>query len=117
MFHKTVAVGRLGRDPEMRYTKDGKPYTKFSVAAEDYYGGETHTTWYNVTVWGNQAEPCNTHLNKGALVLVEGNVNARPYQTSGGDLRASLDLNASVVKFLSTKVQEAQGSQEEEIPF
>lgn len=115
MFHEAMVVGHLGRDPEMKYKQGGEAYTRFSVAANEHWGGEDHTTWYNVTTWNPKvAEACNRHLRKGSLVLVKGTVSARGYMGGDGEPKASLDLNARVVKFLSTS---GSGTEEEEIPF
>lgn len=118
MFRETVVIGHLGRDVELRYKESGEAYARFSVAANEFYGGEDHTTWYNVTVWSPKiAEACNQHLRKGSLVFLKGTDSARAYTTSGGEARASLDLNARVVKFLQKAGDSPQQGDEEEIPF
>jgi len=102
---ETVIVGRLGRDPEMRYTQDGTPVTSFSVATDrrwtDREGGQREeTTWFRVSVWGRQAEPCNQYLAKGRMVLVEGRVSASAWKGRWGEPMASLELRADRVVFL-----------------
>ena len=62
MYQRLIIVGRLGQDPEMRYTQEGKPVTNLSVATDKSWtdaSGTKHeqTTWFRVAVWGNQAEP------------------------------------------------------------
>ncbi len=136
MYQRTVVVGHLGRDPEMRYTQDGTPVTSFSVATTrrwtDKEGGQREeTTWFRVSAWGRQAETCNQYLSKGRLVLVEGIVTASAWKGRDGEPRASLELRADRVLFLGQgqrtaepgaeqPSQEAGGeapTPEDEIPF
>jgi len=120
MFQQTIIAGRLGRDPEQRYTPTGQAVTSFSVAADRQYAkdGQTvkETVWFKVTAWGKLAEICNTYLRKGSLVLVEGRM-GEPSAWIGkedGKPHASNEVTASTVKFLSAK---AQDDQSEEVPF
>lgn len=105
-WHQTVVVGNLGGDPELRYMQSGDAVCNFSVAVSDRWrdrqSGEQRerTTWYRVSVWGPQAESCNTYLEKGRRVLVIGNVSARGYINNNGEAAASLDLRARDVRFL-----------------
>jgi len=139
MYQKIILIGRLGRDPEMRYTADGTPVTSFSVATDrrwvDASGQQQkHTVWFRVTAWKRQAETCNQFLTKGQLVMVEGELSdPKPYQSRDGEWRASLDVRAWTVKFLESRGEAAAGAgaapeaaegaepaapaSEEEIPF
>lgn len=131
MFHSTIIVGRLGRDPEMRFTPSGEAVTNFNVAVSESYtnsGGERveKTTWYTVSTFGKQAENCNQYLKKGKLVLVVGNLKADPktggpkvYQKQDGSYGASYELSGNTVKFLSPKNDQGEGSHAdpEEAPF
>ena len=117
MYHKLTIVGNLGKDPEMKYTTDGKAVTTFSVAASNR---KDETVWYRVTTWDKQAETCNQYLHKGSKVLVEGALkadaggNPRTYERKdGGGWAASFEVVASSVKFLSGKDEPA----DQEIAF
>lgn len=107
-YQSTTIVGRLGSDPELRYIQSGKPVCNFPVAVTEKWRDRQsneqreETTWYRVSVWGNQAETCNTYLEKGRQVLVIGNVQARAYTNKQGEAGASLDLTARNVKFLGS---------------
>ena len=129
MYQNTVVVGHLGRDPEMRYTPDGTPVTSFSIATTRRWTngeGQTQekTTWFRVTAWRKLAETCNQYLTKGQLVLVAGDVDASAWSDkTSGEPRATLELRARLVRFLSAKgekvetAEEAAPGAEEEIPF
>jgi len=122
MYHKIIIVGNLGRDPEMKYTPDGKPVTNFSVAVNDDFGENKRTMWVRVGVWGKQAESCNEYLKKGSKVLVEGRLTCdtatggpRVYETKNGH-GASFEMSAQTVRFLSRETGEAF-SGEADLPF
>lgn len=105
MYQKTIVVGHLGRDPEMRYTPSGVPVTSFSVATTRKWtnpSGEPQekTTWFRVTAWRKLAETCAQYLTKGRLVLVEGEIDASSWTDKEGNPRASLELTASNVRFV-----------------
>ena len=140
MYHKVTIVGYLGRDPEMRYTADGTPVTNFSVATSRKWNRqdgsqEEETVWWRVTAWRRQAEICNQYLQKGRLVLIEGQVNPDPstggpriWTGNDGMARASFEVTARIVKFLGGRgetapvgatgaPEEPPAEEEEEIPF
>jgi single-strand DNA-binding protein len=106
MYQKLILIGRLGRDPEMRYTTDGTPVTSFSVATDrkwtDASGqAQSKTTWFKVSAWRRLAETCNQYLTKGQLVYIEGEISEpRVWQGKDGQSRASLEVTAQNVKFL-----------------
>ena len=107
MYQKTIVVGYLGRDPEMRYTPTGVPVTSFSMAHTRKWtnaNGEPQekTTWFRVTCWRKLAETTAQYLKKGRLCLVEGEIEASAWTDKEGNARASLELTASTVKFLGS---------------
>jgi single-strand DNA-binding protein len=135
-FHTVIVVGNLGRDPEMRYTPSGQPVTSFSVASSRSYNNTSgekvdETIWFRVTAWGKLAETCNQYLHKGSKVLVEGrltpdkNGGPRVWTKQDGTSGASFELNASTVRFLSTRGEgggeqpmgEMMGDGGDDIPF
>lgn len=98
MFQQTVLIGNLGRDPEMRYTPDGKAVCSLSVAVNT---GKDHTLWVTVAAWDKLAESCNQYLHKGDQVAVSGEL-SEPYAYVGkedGQPHARLELLARVVRF------------------
>ena len=109
MYSKIIIIGNLGSNPEQRFTPSGDPVTTFSVATSRKYGEKDETTWFRVSVWGKQAESCNTYLSKGSKVLVEGRLksnadgNPRVYERKDGTWSASYEITAESVRFLSGK--------------
>jgi single-strand DNA-binding protein len=115
MFARTIVVGHLGRDPEMRYTQSGVPVTSFSVATTRKWtnaNGEPQekTTWFRVTCWRKLAELAAQYLQKGRLVLVEGDVDVSTWTDKEGGTRASLELTATTVKFLGGRGEGGEGA-------
>jgi single-strand DNA-binding protein len=131
MYQKIIIAGNLGRDPEMRYTPDGKAVTSFSVATSRRYKDKNETTWFRCTVWGNQAETASQYLHQGSKVLIEGRLT--PDQTSGsprvfqrkdGTYGASYEITVDSFRFLSSKGEDSGSTGEDggednpdEIPF
>ena len=127
-YHITIITGHLGRDPEMRYTPSGQAVTSFSVAVNDDYTGANgekikRTIWYRVSAWGKQGEACNQYLKKGSNVLVEGRLTADPatggprvWTGKDGSPRASFELSAHNVRFLSPRGDGAAEEQTDAAP-
>jgi len=127
MFQQLILIGNLGSDPELRYTADGTPVASFSVAVnrrwtkEDGGHGE-ETTWFRVSAWRRLAETASQYLKKGSKVMVVGRVSARGYTGTDGSPRASLDVTAENIKFLSGSPRGEDGAMadpvvEEEVFF
>ena len=86
-LNKVMIIGRLGRDPEMRYTPNGAAVTSFTIATDRSYtsNGEkvTETEWHNITAWAKLAEIVNQYCKKGQLVYVEGRLKTDKYDKDG----------------------------------
>lgn len=119
---KVTIIGNLGRDPETRYTPSGALNVQFSVAASrrwrDSQGqDQENTTWFRITAWGRLAETMVTLSERGALtkgkqVYVEGRIEAREYTGSDGQVRTSLDVNASEIQLLGSRQDNQSGGYE-----
>ena len=122
MYAKIIIIGNLGSNPEQRFTPSGDPVTSFSVATSRKYGEKDETTWFRVSVWGKQAESCNTYLSKGSNVLVEGRLksnadgNPRVYERKDGTWSASYEITAESVRFLTAKGEQVE-SADLDVPF
>jgi single-strand DNA-binding protein len=99
-LNKVLIIGRLGKDPEMRYTPGGSPVTTFSVAAGRQWkdaNGEAHeeTEWFNVVTWNKLAEICHEHLRKASRVYIEGRLQTRQWQDQDGQPHSRTEVVAS----------------------
>ena len=108
MINNVVLVGRLGNDPELKYTPSGTGVTNFRLAVNrppqrDAPAGEERTDWLDIVAWGTVAENCAQYLDKGALVGVEGRVQSRSWGTQDGQRRSAVEINARSVQFLESK--------------
>ena len=113
-------IGRSGRDPELRYLEDGTPVTGFSLAVNSYrrdQSGEQieDTEWFNVSVWGRQAENINQYLTKGRKVFVEGRLSTREYTTAAGENRLSMEVRAFRVILLDRKESESSSANDADL--
>ena len=137
MYQIIILTGNLGSDPEMRYMADGTAVTNFSMATNRKWTGndgqlKEEVTWFRVSVWGRQAESVNQYLSKGRQVMVEGRLKPDPetggprlWTTQDGTVRASFEVTANDVKFLSggsdggyqAPAQSQAAQQEDDIPF
>lgn len=126
-LNKAMIIGRLGRDPEMRYTPSGKPVTTFSVATHRSWNtseGErrTETEWFNVVAWGSLAEICKEYLTKNRLVYIEGRLQTRRWDDAEGNKHTSVEIVANEMIMLDERRENDQSSDDEagdedEFPF
>ncbi len=113
--NKVILVGRLGRDPETRYTGSGQAVCNFSLATDETYkdrNGERQkrTEWHRISVWGKLAEICQQYLKKGSLVYVEGRIQSREWQDKEGQKRTSFEIVANNFRMLGGRAEGAAAS-------
>lgn len=126
-LNKVMIIGRLGRDPEMRYTPSGRPVTSFSVAASRTWIGpdgerREETEWFNVVAWAQLAEICKQHLAKGSQVYVEGRLQTRSWEDPEGKKHYRTELVANEMILLGDRRGPSEDvgattEPEEEFPF
>ena len=114
-FNKITIVGYLGKDPELRYTPDGTPVSNFSVATTEKRkdrSGELQetTTWFQVALFGRQAENVREYLSKGSHVWLEGSLTLNQWIDKEGATRGSLEVKASDIKFLSSSADKSRAA-------
>ena len=110
--NKVILVGRLGRDPETRYTGGGQAVANFSIATDETYkdkNGERQkrTEWHKIVVWGKQAEIAQQYLKKGSLIFIEGRIQSREWQDKEGQKRTSFEIVASNFRMLGGRADGA----------
>jgi single-strand DNA-binding protein len=103
--NKVILVGRLGQNPEVRYTPSGQAVANFSVATNENWTDkqgqkQERTEWHRVVVWGKLAELCNQYLTKGRQVYLEGRLQTRQWQDKDGQTKYTTEIQAQTVQFL-----------------
>ncbi|AAS96695.1 single-stranded DNA-binding protein [Nitratidesulfovibrio vulgaris] len=113
MLNKVMIIGRLGRDPELRYAQNGTPIANLRIATDESYvdreGNKVdRVEWHTVVVFQRAAENCANFLGKGSLVFVEGSLQTRKWQDQQGQDRYSTEIKAQRVQFLDRRGEAAQ---------
>lgn len=106
MLNKAILMGRLTRDPELKYTQGNLPVVQFAVAVERNHsgnGGERQTDFINVVAWRKTAEFVSQWFTKGMMIIVEGSIQSRRWQDKEGHNRTTIEVVASAVQFGETK--------------
>ena len=104
-MNKVIIIGRLTKNVELLETQGGTPLARLSVAVNRSYknsDGEREADFFNVTVWGNQAENCRKYLEKGRQVAIQGELRNDTYTDKNGDKRTSTTINAQEVEFIGS---------------
>lgn len=106
MLNVCTLIGRLTKDPELRYTPSGKAVCGFRLAVDrgtrNQQSGEKETDFIDIVVWEKQAETCAQYLTKGRLVAVEGRLQIRQYDAQDGSKRIAAEVVARQVRFLES---------------
>ena len=113
-LNKVILIGRLGRDPEVRYMPNGEAVCNFSVATSETWNDRNgqrveRTEWHNITMYRKLAEIAGQYLKKGGLVYLEGRIQSRKYQGKDGIERTAYDIIASEMKMLGSRNENSGG--------
>jgi single-strand DNA-binding protein len=108
MVNKAILIGRLGKDPEVRYTPDGTMVTTFRLATDEQWkdkNGEKvqKTEWHQIVTYRKLAEICGNYLVKGKLVYIEGRIQTRQWEDKDGVKRYTTEIVANDMKMLDSK--------------
>jgi single-strand DNA-binding protein len=136
LINKVILIGRLGADPEIRYTPSGAEVATFRIATSEVWTNkngekEERTEWHRIVAWRNLAKICGEYLSKGRLVYIEGKIRTRAWEDRDGNKRTTTEIEASEMKMLGgsgeqdRKAKEpaadtappASKDKEEDIPF
>ena len=107
-INKAIIVGRLGQDPEVRYSAGGTAVCNLSVATSEKYKGEEQTEWHRIVLFGKTAEVAHQYLRKGSLAGFEGKIQTRKWQDQQGNDRYSTEILCHKMDMLS----KAEGGQQ-----
>lgn len=113
--NKVILIGRLGKDPEVKYTPSGTPVAKFTLATDEVFkdrSGEQQkrTEWHSIVAWSKLAEICGQYLVKGKQVYIEGSIRSRQWEDQAGNKRTSYDIIAREMKMLGSRTDNERSS-------
>ncbi len=120
MINKVILIGRLGADPEIRYTPSGAEVATFRMATSESWTNksgekEERTEWHRIVAWRGLAKICGEYLSKGKLVYIEGRLRTRSWEDRDGNKRSTTEIEATEMKMLGgmgeqkTKSKDAEG--------
>ncbi|MBI4164760.1 MAG: single-stranded DNA-binding protein [Acidobacteria bacterium] len=115
--NKVILIGRLGKDPELKYTPNGTPVAKFSLATDEVFKDQSgeqqrRTEWHNIVAWKRLAEICGEYLTKGKQVYIEGSIRSRQWEDQSGNKRTGYDIVAREMKMLGSKADSERPAQD-----
>jgi single-strand DNA-binding protein len=118
-INKVILIGKLGRDPELRYTASGKAVAKFSIATDEQWTGkdgekEVRTEWHRIIAWGRLGEICGEYLKKGRQVYIEGRLQTRSWDDKEGNKRYTTEIVAQAMQMLDSGGKAGTASSTEE---
>jgi single-strand DNA-binding protein len=122
-INRVELLGRVGVEPEMRYTPSGTPITRLRLATDrPKQDGETETDWHTVICWGKLAEAVNSYVQKGARIYLSGRLQHSSYEDSQGQKRYQTEVHAQEVVFLDSRPASGDAAgedvpQEDDLPF
>lgn len=107
MINKVILIGRLGRDPEVRYTGSGSAVANFSLATDEVWTDkngqrQSRTEWHRIVAWARLAEICGEYLKKGKLIYIEGRLQTREWDDRDGNKRYTTEIVANEMKMLDS---------------
>jgi single-strand DNA-binding protein len=130
VLNRIILIGRLTRDPELRYVPSGHPVASFTLAVDRPFAnqqGERDTDFIDIVAWRKLAEQASQHLSKGRLVAVEGRLQIRSFETQDGQKRRVAEVVADGIRFLDRKAtgvsagvaqnDELADEPEQDVPF
>jgi len=106
--NKVILIGRLGKDPEIKYTPSGAPVAKFTLATDENFkdrAGEQQrrTEWHTIVAWNRLAEICGEYLTKGKQIYIEGSIRSRQWEDQSGNKRTAYEIVARDMRMLGSK--------------
>ncbi len=119
--NKVILIGRLGKDPEMRYTPSGAAVARFSLATDESFKDRTgeqqkRTEWHTIVAWNKLAEICSEYLTKGKQVYIEGSIRSRQWEDQSGNKRTSYEIVAQRMQMLGSKADAERAASAEPRP-
>lgn len=115
-YNHVVLVGRLGRDPDLRFTANGHPVCSFSIATDKNRKvdneWQTETHWHNIVIWGAGGERAAEKFSKGDLVLCEGEIENQDWEDRDGKKRRTTQINTRVFRLMKARNEQPKQGEE-----
>lgn len=114
-LNKVLLIGRLGKDPEIRYTPDGSPVANFSIATSEFWtdkngNRQERTEWHNIVAWNKLADLSKRYLAKGRQVYIEGRIRTREWDDREGNKRRTTEIIANQMVLLGSRSEATEAS-------
>ncbi len=111
-LNKVMLIGRLGQDPEIRYTQSGSSVANVTIATNDYWtdkqgGKQERTEWHSLVLWGKLADLAQSYLKKGSQVYVEGRLQTRDWEDQQGQKHYKTEVVVTTMQFLDSKMSDS----------
>lgn len=117
MINKVILMGRLTKDPEIRYTSSGTAVSNFTVAVDDGYGDNKTTSFISCVAWGKSAEFVSNYFTKGKMIIVVGRLQTRTWEGQDGRKNYVTEVVASEVSFGETKKNFEENAPTASLPY
>ena len=115
-LNKVLLIGRLGQDPEIRYTQSGSAVANVTIATNDYWtdkqgGKQERTEWHSLVLWGKLADLAQSYLKKGSQVYVEGRLQTRDWEDQQGQKHYKTEVVVTTMQFLDSKMSDSSNTE------
>jgi len=107
-MNKVILCGNLTKDPDVRYTQNGKAMARMSIAINQGYGDNKTTEYFNLVAWEKTAQLCEKYLHKGSKVLVEGRLKNNNYKDNKGVQHYAVDVIVTSLEFMDSKKKQQE---------
>ena len=120
-LNKVTLIGRLGQDPEIRYTQSGSAVANTTIATNDYWTDkqgekQERTEWHGLVLWGRLADLAQSYLKKGSQVYVEGRLQTRDWEDQQGQKHYKTEVVVTTMQFLDSRISDSEPAQREVSP-
>ena len=114
-LNKVTLIGRLGQDPEIRYTQSGNAVASVNIATNDYWTDkqgekQERTEWHSLVLWGKLADLAQSYLKKGSQVYVEGRLQTRDWEDQQGQKHYKTEVVVTTMQFLDSRISESESA-------
>ena len=115
-MNKVQLIGRLTKDPELRYTKNNIAVANYTIAINDGYGEKQQTQYINISTWGKSGEFVSKYFKKGQAIAIVGRLNNNNYEDKNGNKRYTTEVITEDIEFIGDKKQEVIQKEEAQVP-